>query len=132
MTVSLFKRFSLLKQRMIQILLFILLLMFFSFISCNKDDHVIPPGSSNKLAIDSLVATKTDIKIWEEIYITAYTRGKNLTFKWSANHGSMSGKDSVTVKYWACPSCVGLNTIKCTVSNEYGSLYDTIMINVHF
>jgi len=111
-------------------ILFTSMFLLFAGISCQKESTPsIDP--SNNLAIDSLVATKTDIKAWEEINITAYTRGKNITIKWSANHGSMAGKDSVTVKYWACTSCIGLNTVKCTASNEFGTLYDTIMINVH-
>jgi hypothetical protein len=113
----------------VSFLLFILM-MGILLPSCKKDDEPHPDPSDN-LAIDSLVATKTDIKAWEEINITAYTRGKHITFKWSANHGSMAGKDSSMVKYWACTSCIGLNTVKCTVSNEFGTLYDTIMINVH-
>jgi hypothetical protein len=112
--------------------LFALVLIFTILLpSCKKDDNKPHPDPSDNLAIDSLIASKTDIKVWEQISINAYTRGQNLAFKWSANHGSMSGKDSSAIKYWACPSCVGLNTIKCTVSNEFGSLSDTIMINVH-
>lgn len=101
------------------------------FVSCKKENNTIIVDPTDNLALDSIRATKKSIIVWEEIYITAYARGKNLTFNWKANHGSMSGKDSVTVKYWACPSCVGLNTIECKVSNEYGIVSDTIMIKVN-
>ena len=114
-----------------QLSLVIILVIIGILPSCQVDDPP-KPDPSDKLAIDSLVAAKTDIKIWEKINIIAYTRGENLTFSWSANHGSMADKDSSTVTYWACPSCVGNNTIKCTVTNEYGSVSDTIMVNVHF
>ena len=99
--------------------------------SCKKDPAPSQPQPTENLALDSIVATKKNIVTWEEIYITAYARGQNLIFKWSANHGSMLGKDSVTVKYWACESCVGLNTIECKVSNEYGTISYTIMIRVN-
>jgi len=100
--------------------------------SCKKKEEDAPePEPSVNLALDSLVATKKNIVTWEEIYITAYARGNNLTYKWSANHGSMIGKDSVTVLYYACDSCVGLNTIECKVTNEYGTVSDTIMIRVN-
>ncbi len=83
------------------------------------------------LAIDSLVADKTEVIIWEEVFITAYTQGENLRFAWSTNHGSMAGVDSSTVKYWGCPSCDGINTVLCQVSNEHGTVQDTIVITVH-
>jgi hypothetical protein len=113
-----------------------ILLSFILFIaiiaSCKKEKVKDEVDPSEKLAIDSIVATKLEIIIWEEIFITAYTRGENLSYKWSTNHGSMAGVDSATVKYWACPSCSGLNTIRCEVSNEHGMVSDTIMINVLF
>jgi hypothetical protein len=101
------------------------------FSSCKKEKDPPPPDPSDNLALDSLVATKANIIVWEEIYVTAYARGKNLNYSWSANHGSMSGEDSVSIKYWACDACVGLNTIKCSISNEYGVISDTIMIRVN-
>ncbi len=110
----------------------ILVIVFFSFTfySCKKEKANIEPDPSDNLAIDSIVATKTNIITWEEIFITAYTRGNNITLKWSANHGSMLGTDSSSVKYWACPSCTGTNTIECKASNEYGTISKTITINV--
>ena len=112
--------------------IYILVIIFFSFTfySCKKDKKESDVSPSENLAIDSLVATKTNIITWEEIFITAYTRGNNIELKWSANHGSMLGTDASTVKYWACPSCTGLNTIECKASNEYGSISKTITINV--
>lgn len=99
--------------------------------SCKKEDDPLPPDPSDNLALDSLVATKKTVHTWEETFITAYARGQNLQFKWTANHGSMIGEDSVTVDYYACESCIGYNTVQCTVSNEYGSVSDTVMIQVN-
>jgi hypothetical protein len=101
------------------------------FLSCKKDENKQLTQPTDNLAIDSLVATKTNIKIYEQTFITAYTRGKNLKFQWNANHGTIETTDSSTVMYWACPSCVGLNTIECKVTNDYGTVSDTIMINVY-
>jgi len=101
------------------------------FASCKKETDAPQPDPSDNLALDSIIATKKNIAVWEEIDITAYVRGQNISFNWSTNHGSMVGKDSVTVKYWACPSCVGINTVECQISNEYGSISDTIMITVN-
>ncbi|PLW93027.1 MAG: hypothetical protein C0592_07715 [Marinilabiliales bacterium] len=95
-----------------------------------KKDPVVEPDPSDKLALDSLVTEKQEIVVWEKIYIDAYTRGENISFLWSTNHGTLVGSDSSSVQYYACPTCLGLNTIECTVSNDYGSISDTIMIRV--
>ena len=97
---------------------------------CHKEDKNPVVNPSEKLALDSLVATNKHIVTWEEIQVRAYARGENLNFEWYTNHGSMIAVDSATVLYWACPSCEGLNIIECTVSNDYGSISDTIMIQV--
>ena len=113
------------------VFIFLFVFLIFTVTSCKKEKKQPQPNPSENLALDSLVATKRNIVTWEEIYITAYARGKNLKFNWSANHGSMLATDSVTVKYWGCPSCVGHNTIECKVSNDYGTVSDTIMIRVN-
>lgn len=97
--------------------------------SCKKED-TIEPDPSDYLAIDSIVPEKRVIEVWELISIKVYTRGQNLSFLWSTNHGTLIGEDSSSVGYWACPTCTGLNVIECKVSNEYGTVSDTVMIKV--
>ena len=110
---------------------FSLLIILGLAVSCKKEPDPPPPDPSDNLAIDSLVATKKTVVTWEETFITVYARGKNLQYHWSANHGSMIGTDSVTVDYYACESCLGYNTIECKVTNEYGTVSDTVMIQVN-
>jgi hypothetical protein len=107
-----------------------LLLLLFVMISCEKETESFRENTP-LLSIDSLVASKTNVEVWEEVFITAYTKGDNLSFAWSTNHGSMAGVDSATVKYWGCPSCTGNNTVLCTVTNIHGSVRDTIIITVN-
>jgi hypothetical protein len=108
----------------------LVLLLVILMLACNKADDKPDYNPTDKLALDSLVATKKHIVTWEEITVKAYARGENLKFEWYTNHGSMVALDSVTVLYWACPSCEGLNIIECAVSNEFGSISDTLMIQV--
>ena len=108
----------------------ILLIVGFQLVSCKKDEPKPEVAPSDNLSLDSVVATKTNIVVWEENHITAFARGPAITFKWQTNHGSMVGIDSSTVLYWACPTCVGDNTVKCTVSNAFGSISDTLVIHV--
>ncbi len=109
---------------------FALIMLSIAVSACRKEDELPPPDPTPNLALDSIVASKTNIIIYEEILITAYARGQNLTYQWKTNHGSMVGLDSVTAKYWACYSCIGDNVVECTVSNDYGAITDTIVIHV--
>jgi len=97
--------------------------------SKNEEESTEPEPTVN-LALDSITTPNKHFEIFEEILVTAHARGENLQYLWETNHGSMLGKDSVTVTYWGCPSCIGLNTIQCTVSNKFGSISDTIMVQV--
>ncbi|MFW5755450.1 MAG: hypothetical protein ACOCWK_02535 [Tangfeifania sp.] len=97
---------------------------------CNKQDEKPEPEPTVNLALDSLTATKKHIVVWEEITVRVYATGDNLDYKWETSSGSMLPIDSVTVRYWGCPSCVGENIIQCSVSNEFGTLSDTIVVQV--
>lgn len=100
--------------------------------SCNKENDHPDANPTENLALDSLIASKKHIVVWEQISVKAYARGQHLKYEWYTNHGTMMALDSASILYWACPSCEGLNTIECTVSNEYGSISDTVMIQVDF
>jgi hypothetical protein len=97
---------------------------------CNKETDKPDIEPTVNLALDSITTTKKHIVVWEEIRVTAHATGENLVYKWETNSGSMIGRDSISVRYWGCPSCLGLNTIQCIVSNEFGSISDTIMVQV--
>ncbi len=99
-------------------------------VSCNKHDDLVPDQTSNTIIIDSIVPSKRNLVVWEECYVSVYARGNNLSYKWEADHGSMLGTGLTTATYWACPSCLGTNTIKCTISDENGSVSDTLMLHI--
>ena len=103
----------------------------FNIASCEKEKDTILVDNSDSLALDSIRSTATLIDVWDEIYITAYARGENLSYSWKTDHGSMVGIDSAMVKYWACPSCSGANTVFCEVSNQYGTVAGEIVITVN-
>lgn len=109
--------------------LFIAILVF-CFAACKKEEQKPVVEPSVDLALDSITTTKRHIIVWEEILITAHARGENLNYQWRTNHGSMIGRDSATVRYWGCHSCIGLNTVECVITNSFGSVSDTIMIQV--
>ncbi|HRY31583.1 MAG TPA: hypothetical protein P5531_01305 [Bacteroidales bacterium] len=110
--------------------LFLLLAAVLSGFSCSKHSDIIPENTSNEIKIDSIIPSARDLLVWQQCSITVYARGNDLEYNWKTDHGSMVGLDSVTVIYWGCPSCIGTNTVKCTVSNSTGSVSDTIMLHV--
>jgi hypothetical protein len=99
--------------------------------ACNKHDDLVPDQTSNTIFIDSIIPSKRNLVVWEECIVTVYARGTNLSYKWEADHGSMLGTGLTTATYWACPSCLGTNTIKCTVTDENGSVSDTLMLHIN-
>ncbi len=105
-------------------------LMMLLLVSCNKHDDITPANNSDAITIDSIVPSKRNLVVWEISQITVYARGDELKYKWETDHGSMMGVDSTTVVYWACPSCLGTNTVKCVVSNSTGSVSDTVQVHV--
>ena len=117
-------------KNIISVIFFALIMSAIVFTACQKEPESPPTDPTPNLALDSIVASKNNIIIYEEIFITAFARGQNLTYRWKTNHGSMVGLDSVTAKYWACYACIGDNVVECTVSNEYGAITDTIVIHV--
>lgn len=100
--------------------------------ACDKEEEepVFVDPSVN-LGIDSIVASKKTLDIWEQSFVTVYAHGNNLDYKWKTNHGTMASRDSSTVTYWGCPTCVGHNVVECLVTNEYGTVSDTIMLTVN-
>lgn len=117
-------------MKSIKLIFVFIILISFSF-SCEKEKEVDIVEPSINLAIDSIIATKKTLEIWEECYITVYAQGDELSFNWTTNHGSMTSVNSSTVKYWGCPTCVGHNVVECMVTNSYGTVKDTIMLTVN-
>lgn len=118
------------KSKTKPLVIFLMAVLVVSFAACNKEEEKTFVDPSVNLSLDSITTTKKHIVVWEEILVTAHARGENLKYQWRTNHGSMIGRDSVTVKYWGCHSCIGLNTIECVVTNSFGSVSDTIMVQV--
>lgn len=94
--------------------------------ACSKKENTNP---STEIKIISLTETVNPVKAYDTTVITVVATGENLQYGWVANHGKIKGSGTM-VKYSACPSCRGMNTITCRVFNETGEVSDTIMIRV--
>ncbi len=94
--------------------------------ACSKKDNTAP---STEISIVSLTASANPVMAYDTSVITVVATGSNLQYGWVVNHGKIKGSGS-TVKYSACQSCIGLNTITCRVFNETGEVSDTVMVRV--
>lgn len=94
--------------------------------ACSKKNDTIP---SDSIKITSLTATLNPVMAYDTTVVTVEATGNNLQYGWVANHGRIKGSGK-SVKYSACISCMGLNTITCRVFNDTGEVSDTIMIRV--
>lgn len=69
------------KLRTLLISIFTLFIFSFCWISCEDDNPLNWVEPSDLLAIDSLVASKTSVGLWEQVSISAYTRGEGISFE---------------------------------------------------
>ncbi len=107
-------------------IIIILTIVTFGFWACSKKNDATP---SENIKIISLTSTVNPVMAYDTTVITVEATGENLQYGWVANHGRIKGSGK-TVKYSACISCIGHNTITCRVFNETGEVSDTIMIRV--
>lgn len=94
--------------------------------ACSKKENTNP---STDIKILNLTETVNPVMAYDTTVITVVATGENLQYGWVANHGKIKGSGT-TIKYSACQSCIGLNTITCRVFNQTGEVSDTIMIRV--
>jgi hypothetical protein len=66
------------------ILFFLPILLSFAQ-ACGKESTSTPVLPA-QLGIDSLVATKRNLVVWEETRIIAYAHGENILYHWTAKH----------------------------------------------
>ena len=104
----------------------VLTIVTISLWACSKKSDTSP---SENIRILSLTATANPVMAYDTTVITVEASGENLQYGWVVNHGKIKGSGT-TVKYSACQSCIGLNTITCRVFNDTGEVSDTIMIRV--
>jgi len=104
----------------------VLAIVAFGFWACSKKNDA---TLSENIKIISLTSTLNPIMAYDTTVITVKATGENLQYGWVANHGRIKGSGK-SVRYSACITCIGHNTITCRVFNDTGEVSDTIMIRV--
>lgn len=116
-----------------KILFFTLVMaVLFLYFSCKKESAAPPenPAVSVPLAFTELKAQSTGIHVGETTVITAVVSGNNLTFNWSCTAGTLVGEGTEVTYGSTCNSCVGLNTITCTVSDGSTSQTKSVEVSI--
>ena len=98
------------------------------FATCQKQDNP-TQNTTDKIAIDSLLASHYSVKAWDTTTITCYATGDSLVYSWECDHGNFNGRGT-QIKYAAGECCVGTNTITCSISNRMGKVSEQIEIEV--
>jgi hypothetical protein len=102
---------------------------------CKKnEDNPANSGETTQPEIVSLTAEKTKILYGgqDPAIITCVATGGNLKYKWEVDLGDIIplNADHSKVSFSGAACCVGDKTIKCTVSNDKGSVSKTIVITI--
>lgn len=109
-------------------IVFVILSASIFFIACQKN-NVDDVNTTDKISIDSLIATFYTVKAWDTTTISCFARGDSLIYSWECDHGNFNGSGT-QIKYAAGECCVGINTITCAVSNHTGKVTKDIKIEV--
>lgn len=108
--------------------------VFFIYPSCKKEAAAPqdnnPAVNAVPLAFSELKAQSTGLHVGETTVITAVVSGNNLAFSWSCTAGTLVGEGAEVTYGSTCNSCVGLNTITCTVSDGNTSQTKSIEVSI--
>ena len=111
---------------------FIALIFVLSSYGCKKDSPVSSGVATSAPQIVSLTATKDSIDYGgnEPTVITCVANGGNLAYEWKVDLGNIFvlNSDNSQVRFTGSPCCIGKKYISCKVSNDKGSILDTMVI----
>ena len=115
-------------------LLFILVIVT-AVAGCKKDtDNGNQDGSTTHPQIVKLTADKYEIMVGgqDPAILTCEATGGNLSFAWEVDLGDIFALNQTgsQVRFTGSECCVGDKLIKCTVSNDRGSVTDTVIVHI--
>jgi len=115
-------------------ILLTLTLILIAFSSCKKDEAPNPNVDTFTPVIESLTSNKHQIMSGgsDPAILTCVAQGGNLEYLWEVDLGDIFplNSEGSQVQFTGSECCVGEKILKCTVSNDKGSVMDTIIINI--
>jgi len=111
------------------------LLVAVAITGCKKDpENGNPDDSTTYPQILKLTADKYEIMVGGEdpAILTCEASGGNLGYTWEVDLGDIFALNQTgsQVRFTGSECCVGDKLIKCTVSNDRGSVTDTIIVHI--
>lgn len=104
-------------------------------VGCKKDAGNEPDVVTVTPEIVSLSTDKEEIKFGGEdpAIITCEATGGNLSYQWEVDLGDIFvlNEDGSQVRFTGSECCIGEKIVKCTVSNDKGSVSKIIGINIY-
>ncbi|MFH1297850.1 MAG: hypothetical protein ABIJ04_11375 [Bacteroidota bacterium] len=116
--------------------LFVLIIVMFVVSSgCQKKSNPNPDPTTTFPQILSLTADNDSIKVGgtEPAILTCIASGGNIAFTWEVDLGDIFplNEEGSVVRFTGSECCLGKKYIKCTVSNDKGSIMDTVIIYIY-
>ena len=110
------------------------LLIVIAIAGCDKKSSQSPDTRTTFPKILSLTVDKDSIRVGgaEPAIITCLASGGNITYTWEVDLGDIFplNEEGSQVRFSASECCLGEKYIKCTVSNDKGSVMDTALIYI--
>ncbi|MEI6090852.1 MAG: hypothetical protein WCR42_10400 [bacterium] len=115
-------------------ILVIAVLLFTAVLWSCKEETPVNNDTTTVPQIVSLTADKPEILFGgaDPTIITCTATGGELAYKWDVDLGDIFplNAEGSQVRFTGSPCCLGKKYIKCTVSNDKGSIKDTIIITI--
>ncbi len=112
----------------------LIIIAFLGLVSaCNKSTPVSSSSQTTIPEILSIEADKTQIRaLMDFTNITCIAKGGNLSYKWEVDLGDIVPQNSERsiIRFSGASCCEGEKEIKCTVSNDKGSISKTVLVKI--
>ncbi len=117
-------------------LIFFIFLISIACISCKKDSITPDPGVVATFPeIVELTSDKAEIRVGgdDPCILTCEATGGNLSYIWEVDLGDIFAINETgsQVRFTGSECCVGDKLISCTVSNEMGSVTETVTVHIY-
>ena len=118
-----------------RLILFIFLISI-ACLSCKKDTITADPGVVTTFPeILKLTSDKSEIRVGgdDPCILTCEATGGNLSYVWEVDLGDIFAinEDGSQVRFTGSECCVGDKEIHCTVTNDKGSVTQTVIVHIY-
>ncbi len=110
----------------------LIIIAILSTTGCKKESEQEPGIETSVPVILSLTSDKDSIKFGgdDPATITCETTGGGISYEWEVDLGDIFvlNEDGSQVRFTGSECCIGEKIIKCTASNDKGSISETVII----